>query len=113
MASADACHDQFLLAGFADLNVLDRDEPSSAQRQVAYDTMKLYRALHTQALQGESAVFAPVLYTHFVLFIENEERLQQDNDMALAADQDKATRLQGILEYSQEITSVLQAACSR
>ena len=30
-----------------------RDEPSSAQRQVAYDTMKLYQALHTQALQGE------------------------------------------------------------
>ena len=30
-----------------------RDEPSSSQRQVAYDTMKLYRAIHTQALQGE------------------------------------------------------------
>ena len=30
-----------------------RDEPSSSQRQVAYDTMKLYRALHTQASQGE------------------------------------------------------------
>ncbi|KAL3146174.1 hypothetical protein ABBQ32_002884 [Trebouxia sp. C0010 RCD-2024] len=55
------------------------DEPSSSQRQVAYDTMKLYRALHTQALQ----------------------------------DHDKAARLQSILEYSQEITSVLQAACSR
>ena len=54
-----------LLAQLAvsELTVLYRDEPSSAQRQVAYDTMKLYRALHTQALQGKSApeVVAPAL----------------------------------------------------
>ena len=47
------------LDAFADLNVFNRDEPSSAQRQVAYDTMKLYRALHTQALRGESATALP------------------------------------------------------
>ena len=40
-------------------------------------------------------------------------KLQQKNHTALATDQDKATHLQSILEYSQEITSVLQAACSR
>ena len=35
-----------------------RDEPSSAQRQVAYDTMKLHKALHTQAMSGETCSFA-------------------------------------------------------
>lgn len=55
-ATTNACS-----ADFADPNVFDRDEPSSAQRQVAYDTMKLYRALHTQALQGESAAASPFL----------------------------------------------------
>lgn len=55
------------------------DEPSSAQRQVAYDTMKLHKALHTQAM----------------------------------SEQDKAARLQSIIEYSQEVASVLLAACAR
>ena len=35
------------------------------------------------------------------------------NTAICRADQDKATRLQSILEYSQEVTAVLQAACSR
>lgn len=88
-----------------ELTALYRDEPSSAQRQVAYDTMKLYRALHTQALQGKSApeVVAPAL----------PQYASCSKHIHFATDQDKATRLQSILEYSQEVTSVLQAACRR
>lgn len=50
----DLCCLLLVQLAVAELTVLYRDEPSSAQRQVAYDTMKLYRALHTQALQGKS-----------------------------------------------------------
>ncbi len=79
-----------------------RDEPSSAQRQVAYDTMKLHRALHTQAMSGETCSFA---WPHL--------ELVNKTPLSILAEQDKAARLQSIIEYSQEVASVLLAACSR
>ena len=85
-----------------------RDEPSSAQRQVAFDTMQLYQALHTQALAGivcaMSCKRAPTWLSYYSCCL---------NCCCPHADQDRTARLQSILEYSQEIAAVLRAACGR